>query len=166
MSKSLKLSDIKSQLELLNETKRHNFTEEIHIDYDVLFSYSKIDKLFDDLIKLNEEAKSKNIDYLKDDAQIVEFLQFLIVKHFTSLHDELINQSLELHIATMSEMYDRGWLTFVLDKLLDKEQIFVVADRFYEKVGMIKELSKIEKSAFEEFKNKVESEMLKNKGKN
>lgn len=165
MSKSLKLSDIKNQLELLNETKRHNFTEDIHIDYDVLFSYSKIDKLFEDLIKLIEEAKSKNIDYLKDDAQIVEFLQFLIVKHFTSLHDELDNQSLELHIAAMSEMYDRGWLTFILDKLLDKEQIFVVADRFYKKVDMVKELSKIEKTAFEEFKNKVESEMFKAKGK-
>lgn len=165
MSKLLKLSDIKNQLELLNETKRHNFTEDIHIDYDILFSYSKIDKLFEDLIKLIEEAKSKNIDYLKDDAQIVEFLQFLIVKHFTSLHDELNNQSLELHIATMSEMYDRGWLTFILDKLLNKEQIFVVADRFYEKVDMMKELSNIEKTAFEEFKNKVKSEMFKNKGK-
>ncbi|KOS61432.1 hypothetical protein FJQ98_16715 [Lysinibacillus agricola] len=165
MSKPLKLADIKNQVQLLNETKRHNFTKETHIDYDVLFSYSKMDNLFEDLSSFIKEAKTKNIDYLKDDAQVIEFLQFLIVKHFTSLYGELKNQSLEMHTATMWEMYKRGWLTFILDKLFDKEQIFIVVDRFYEKADMMTELIKIEKSALEEFKDKIESEMLKAKGK-
>lgn len=163
MSKPLTLSAIKQEVELLQETKQHNFTEDIHIDYDVVFSYSKMDSLYEDLTSLSEEAKSKDIDYLTNDTEIIEFLQFLIVKHFTSLSSELNGKSLEVHIATMSEMYDRGWLNIVLDKLFDKSQIYTVYDRFYEKVDLITETLKLEKSTFNDLKVKVESEMLKNK---
>lgn len=99
------------------------------ITYFPVFSKSKKDKLIIELIETIQYCKDNNIDYLKDDADMEQYLGYLIIKHFTSLYDTLSKWSVEDNIAYLKGLYDSGDFELFFDEIFTFEEVTKVFDQ-------------------------------------
>jgi len=75
-----------------------------------------------------------------NEFEVIQYVQFLIFKYFTSLHNELDGKSVETHFETFYKLYDSGLLSEFLVNVFDQEEISKVFDQFYDILEIIPKL--------------------------
>lgn len=148
----LKLADITKLANEMDKTEKFYLDKanDKYILYYPLFSDIKIDELLQELDETINHCK-ENDKRLDNDEKCTKYLQFLIVKHFTSLKDELIDRSVDVHFETKSALEKSGLQRILLDHVLDSNEIHKVLDRRNALVNMVENLAhELEK----ELKNK------------
>lgn len=151
----LKLSDIQKQVAELDKIEKFYLDKENDqfIYYHPKFAEDKINEIFEELITTGEYCKENKLDKLQTDDEVTEYLQFLIIKHFTSLKDELENKSFDTHYETMKALEKNGLHRVFLDHMFDSVEVIKVLDRKNE-VEKLGELVMIELEKDERNKNR------------
>lgn len=151
----LKLSDIQKQVAELDKIEKFYLDKENDqfIYYHPKFAEDKINEIFEELISTGEYCKENKLELLQTDDKVIEYLQFLIIKHFTSLKDELENKSLDTHYKTMKALEKNGLHRVFLDHMFDSAEVIKVLDRKNE-VEKLGELVMIELEKDERNKNR------------
>lgn len=144
----LKLSEVKKRIEELHKKQKFYLDKENDefIYYYPKFSEKKINELLDELLITIKYCQENKLDKLKDEDKILQYLQFLIIKHFTSLKDELDNKPFNIHLETKESLEESGLYRIFLDHMFDPSEVHDVLDRFNDivKLGadIINELEK------------------------
>ncbi|WP_342532795.1 hypothetical protein MHB40_15070 [Lysinibacillus sp. FSL K6-0057] len=145
----------------VNRKEVYHFDEEKghSITYFPIFSKSKKDKLIIELIETIQYCKDNNIDYLKDDADMEQYLGYLIIKHFTSLYDTLSKWSVEDNIAYLKGLYDSGDFELFFDEIFTSEEVTKVFDQ----LRKTNEIANVYKKELDKQKQLIESNVKNNK---
>ncbi|QIC46292.1 hypothetical protein GAG94_03605 [Lysinibacillus sphaericus] len=151
----LTLSDIQKQVAELDKKEKFYIDKENDqfIYYYPKFSEDKINDIFEELISTSKYCKENKISKLQKDDQVTEYLQFLIIKHFTSLNDELGNESFDTHYRTMKALGKNGLHRVFLDHMFDSAEVIKVLKRKNE-VEKLAELVLLELEKDERNKNR------------
>lgn len=116
------LQSIKEKAEHMNEIKELNLTDDITIKYHPRFSNSKVGELVKDLLLLVKEYEEGLKDKLPVlDSQLNHIINFLTVKHFTELKEELKDTSYEEQLKLMYDLMNTGWFGEILLAFEDGE---------------------------------------------
>lgn len=151
----LKLSDIQKQVAELDRIEKFYLDKENDqfIYYHPKFAEDKINEIFEELISTGEYCKENKLDKLSTYDKAMEYLQFLIIKHFTSLKDELENESFDTHYKTMKALEKKGLHRVFLDHMFDSAEVVKVLERKNE-VEKLGELVMLELEKDERNKNR------------
>lgn len=143
--------------ENVNRKEVYHFDEEKghSITYYPVFPKSKKDELIVELIETIQYCKKKNIDYLKNDADMEQYTGYLIIKHFTSLFDTLSKWSVEDNIAYLKGLYDSGDFEIFFDEIFSNEEVSKVFDQ----LRKTNEIASIYKKEIEKQRQIIESDV-------
>lgn len=127
----LTLSDIQKQVAELDKKEKFYVDKENDqfIYYYPKFSEDKINDIFEELISTSKYCKESKLDKLSTYDKAMEYLQFLIIKHFTSLKDELDNETFDTHYKTMKALEKHGLHRVFLDRMFDSAEVIKVLER-------------------------------------
>lgn len=152
--KQIKLSHIKSTHKEINKMESYLLDEEkqLIIKYYKIFPETKIHEMLTDLQETIAECKDKKIDYFNNDTDFMQFLHFMIIKHMTSLKDEIPND-FSTQVNVLNQIIDIGLFKRLFDEVLEGEEVLKVLDRVNDlgenmnKINMAleKELAKLER---------------------
>lgn len=155
----LKLNDIIKLAEDTDKVEKLYLDKEKdeYITYYPNFSETKIDDVLKELALTIDECQETKNGLIDNDEKEAQYLEFLIVKHFTSLKDELDGQSLEVHSKTKDALYKSGLLRLLLDNIFDQTQINKVLDKKNNIVGLLEKVAnELERNALTENLNKLQ----------
>ncbi|MCL1696255.1 MULTISPECIES: hypothetical protein [unclassified Lysinibacillus] len=127
------LSYISQQSEYVNSKEKYyiNKEQDKYIYYFPTFGKNKSDELIIELATTINYCHDKNIDFLKNDADVLKYVHFLIIKHFSSLYEEIKDKSFEVHIETLSKMYDTGMYDLFFNEIFNEDEVQKVIDQLY-----------------------------------
>lgn len=164
-NKPIGLSFIDQKVKNANKKEKFYLDEnkENFIHYFPIFSKKKIDDLLTELMTTIQYCKSNNLEYLSNDAEILQYTNFLIIKYFTSLHTELKDKSFEIHIDTLEKLYDSEMYDLFLAEMFNDEQLTKVIDKLYEVNELANKYEKVLKEQKLILDNKIQNKVLKNK---
>jgi hypothetical protein len=117
----IKLTRIQEEMLAYNTKKKFYLTSDEYIEMYTKFQNEKIKELILDLIDFINVSKKENIYEIKKDVDVIIVANFFIIKHFTSLYDELNGKSTEVHFATMMELINIGWYADIISEFETKE---------------------------------------------
>ncbi len=128
----LKLAEVKKRVQELHKKQKFYLDKENDefIYYYPKFSEKKINELLDELLITIKYCQENKLDKLNDDDRTLQYLQFLIIKHFTSLKEELDNKSFDIHFETKESLEETGLYRIFLDHMFDPSEVHDVLDRF------------------------------------
>ena len=129
------------------------------IYYYPVFSEQKIDNLIVELMEVIKECKERSLNYLTNDAEILQYCEFLIIKHFTSLSNELEGKTLEVHLETMSKMYDSRMLDMFMNDMFDELE----KHRVFDKLNNVEKLAELYIAEINKTMENVQSDVVKKK---
>ena len=116
------LQSIKEKAEHMNEVKELQLTDGVTIKYCPRFANSKVGELVKDLLLLVKEYEEGLKDKLPVlDSQLNHIINFLTVKHFTELKEELKDTSYEEQLKLMYDLMNTGWFGEILLAFEDGE---------------------------------------------
>ncbi|RKJ67870.1 hypothetical protein D7X33_24690 [Butyricicoccus sp. 1XD8-22] len=136
--KELTLNDIKKQVAKMNTLSEYVLDKESNtvLTYYEVFDEKKIRQL---LLELNDHYKyttENNIDFFEHDGIVIHYLQFLIVKYFTKLHENL-GSNFEENKEAYDYLDSSGLIWLFNEKIFDVEQLGKVYERFYERIDIV-----------------------------
>jgi len=120
----LTLSDIQKQVAELDKKEKFYLDKENDqfIYYFPKFSEDKINEVFEELLNTGKYCEESKLDKLSTYDKAMEYLQFLIIKHFTSLKDELKDEK-GLHRVFLDHMFDSAEVIKVLERKNEVEKL-------------------------------------------
>lgn len=162
---SIGLSYINQKEENVNRKEKYFFNKENEefIYYFPIFSKNKRDELIVELASSINYCKENNLDYLKNDADILQYTYFLVIKHFTSLYDELKDKSFEVHIETLSKLYDTEIYDLFFKEVFDEVEVQKVIDQLYSIEDLVDKYVKALQNKKDYISNNVGTKILKDK---
>lgn len=125
------LSYIDQQEKDVNRKEKYFFNKEQEkfIYYYPSFGKNKCDEVIIELASTINFCKENNLNYLKNDADVLQYTHFLIIKHFSSLHDELNDKAFEVHVETLSKLYDTGMYDIFFNEIFDEDEVQKLIDQ-------------------------------------
>lgn len=140
----LKLATVKKRIEELHKKQKFYLDKENDefIYFYPKFSEKKINEALEELFITITYCQENKLDKLKDDNQILQYLQFLIIKHFTSLKEELDNKPFDIHFTTKESLEETGLYRIFLDHMFDPAEVYEVLDRMNDVVKLGNDIAK------------------------
>ncbi|MGE7840762.1 hypothetical protein ACQKNX_08215 [Lysinibacillus sp. NPDC093712] len=134
----LKLSDVKQRVKELHKKQKFYLDKEddVFIEYYPKFSEKKINQTLEELFITITYCQENEIDNLNSDDKIMQYLQFLVIKHFTSLKEELDKKPFDIHFKTKNELEETGLYRIFLDHMFDPAEVYEVLDRMNDVVKL------------------------------
>src|SRR5690606_35166125 len=133
------------------------------IKYNKIFDERKINELLEEAIEKMEYANENDIEFFKQDSELLIYISFLTIKYFTHLKDELENSSLEDDISALGSLLSTGLFKKILNDVFDGNEVHKVYDVMTEHIeGSAKALEVQAKMQQETF-NMVQSPTIKSK---
>lgn len=114
--------------ELKNEmyTMEKFFVNETdYIEFYPKFPKTIVDEAVEDALKITNEAKQDGKLLINNDLELKIFMNFMIIKHFTNLKEQLDGLDYQTHVAVMSEMIDNRLYASIIQNF-DKEEVEMV----------------------------------------
>lgn len=110
-----------------------------YIEYNPVFSKSKRISLLQELLhtvqeqseKQNQEDSKKDTMFFTNEMEIIQYINFLILKYFTSIGDMLANVDFEGHISVMKELTDLEFIEVFINEVFDVDQVSKVYNEYY-----------------------------------
>ena len=154
--------------DLMKDDKAYQKEAPIKIDNKVTLYYckkfgqTKIDEVLTELADtVNFTLENNDVEDM-DDASVLMYLNFLIVKHFTNLQEAMVGLDYYQNIEASVKAYDKGWVNIVIDAM-DVLEVSKVYDKFYELVQSADQIRKMSDKAQQELIETVQSNLLKKK---
>lgn len=156
----LKLSEVKKRVKELEKKEKFYLDKENdeYIYYYPKFSDTKINELIEELYKTITYCQENKLDKLNTDEEIGRYLQFLIIKHFTSFKSEVDNKPFDIHYASMEMLEEVGLHRTFLNHMFDPVEVNKVLDRKneIEKLGETL-IAELEKNSLNKELNKLQA---------
>ena len=160
--KKLNINELLKDDKAYKKEKPIKINDKVTLYYAEKFGYEKIDELLTELMDTyNFTLNTDGVESM-DDASVLMYLNFLIVKHFTNLQEAMDGLDYYQNIEASVKAYDKGWINIVIDTM-DVVELSKVYDKFYELVRSGEQLMKMSKEAQVELANTVQSDLLKKK---
>lgn len=160
-----KLKDIQAQAKELTKVSKFYLDKEetSFINYYPKFSKKKSHDLFVELSDTIKKLEELKLDFPSNDLELIQYVQFLIIKHFTSLKSELNGKSIEVHIETMIKLLETGLFERFFSEMFDMAEVHDLLEDLDKKAELGLELIRIKEESNAELAEKLKSDVLKNK---
>lgn len=164
--KTLKLNDLDKKAKKLNQLTTYTIdrkTNEV-VKYNEIFDEKKIQEL---IIELNEHMqydKKNKIGYFENNQKVIEYIYFLIIKHFSHFKNEIGSQ-FETNIASFDKLVSLGLFHKFHNDIFDPEQVAKVFDRFYERIEIVSDVIKLDDETKEKLANLQNKDLIFKKNK-
>ena len=160
-----KLKDVQARAKELEKREKYYLDKEKtqFIYYYPKFNKKKVHELFVDLTETIQYVNKNGIPFPSNDLELIQYTQFLIIKHFTSLHGELKNKSFDVHIETMTKLLETGLFDKFIQDMFDQAEIFELLDNLNTMTEMGLEFMKQEQDTRELLTDKLQSSLLQKK---
>ena len=160
--KKLNINDLLKEDKLYEKETPIEINDKVTLYYAQKFGYDKIDELLTELVETyNFTVNTENVEPM-DDASVLKYLNFLIVKHFTNLQEATEGFDFYQNIEVSAKAYDKGWIKVVIDEL-DYIELSKVYDKYYELVEAGKQLMKLSTKEQRKLMDTVQSEYMRKK---
>lgn len=134
MEKKETINMSKLTLNRITELKNEMYTMEKffvndtdYIEYYVKFPKTIVDEAVEDALKITNQAKEDGKILINNDLELKIFMNFMIIKHFTNLKEQLDGLDYQTHVAVMSEMIDNRLYAMIIQNF-DKDEVQMVHD--------------------------------------
>lgn len=126
-------------LESLNKKTQHaNRKERFYLDedefeyieYNPVFSKSKRVDLLQELFATVQECNEKNLPIFMNEVAVMKYLEFLILKYFTSIKNMLLGTTIEAHIEVMKQLIDHEILDVFINEVFDIDEVSKVFNEY------------------------------------
>lgn len=127
--KKLSLKTIQAQEAELNKLSTYVVNDETNevIKYYKKFDQKKIQKLLEEAYEKLMYVEKNGIEFFKTDEEFVSYINFLSIKFFTHLGDE-IGDSFEEHMEAMNALISLGYYKLILEDILDPNEVYNVLE--------------------------------------
>lgn len=155
-AKQIKLSTLDSKNKQNNKMSAYMYdTETGHtIKYYEVFPEKKIDALIEDLYKTMTYVEENKIPFPANDTELMNYVLYLTVKHFTHLKDD-IGDKFEDNLKAMEILYDTRLYQLCHEALFNPEQVNLVLDKVTKAALLSDKIKDTEKQARNEIEEKV-----------
>lgn len=164
-NKPITLSFVDKKVKELNKMEKYYIDADNvdFINYYPKFANDKIEKLLMQLAESVKYCRDNNLEFLKSDVDIIKYTSFLIIKHFTSLNNELEDKSFEVHVDTLDKLHKSGLYELFIEDMFDELEIQKVIDKLTNITNLHKKHTDDINSKREFIENNVQNEELKKK---
>jgi len=155
----LKLAQVKERVKELHKKQKFYLDKEddVFVEYYPKFSEKKINQTLEELFLTITYCQDNKLDKLNSDDKIMQYLQFLIIKHFSSLKEELDKESFDIHFKTKDELEETGLYRIFLDHMFDPAEVYEVLDRMNDVVKLGADIAnELERNPQNENKDKLQ----------
>lgn len=139
---NIKLTDIQEKMLAFHVIKELELEEGKKIGYYSKFETEKLNLMFQDVIENIKYSNTLDKKYPANDLDMILFLNFFAIKHFTTLKDELEGKDYETHIATMNALINIGWFNKIINAF-DATELNKANTAFYNTIEYIEEIGKL-----------------------
>ena len=160
--KKLNINELLKDDKAYKKEKPIKINDKVTLYYAEKFGHEKIDELLTELADTYKFTLDTDGVESMDDASMLMYLNFLIVKYFTNLQEAMDGLDYYQNIEASVKAYDKGWINIVIDTM-DVIELSKVYDKFYDFVRSGEQLMMMSKKAQVELANTVQSDILKKK---
>ena len=162
--KHLKLPTLLKQSKKIDEYVDYvvDAKENTVIKYHKIFSETLINDLIDELYQHLVLDIDNGNKYFKNDADLITYVDFLIIKYFTDFKEHM-GKDLEENI-TVKHFLEKNKIFVELQQFLfSTDNIQRVFDKMYEHIDNVAKLEKLNKESLEQLAEMINTPLLKNK---
>lgn len=166
-SKVLKMSDVDKKIKKLNELSTYTIDTKTGeaVKYYEVFDEKKIQELLAELNDHMQYDKEHTIGYFESDQKVIEYLNFLVIKHFSHFRDEIGTQ-FETNLAAFDKLVSLGLFHKFHTDIFNPEQIAKVFERFYERIELATKVIELPEETKQQLANMQNKDIIFNAFKN
>lgn len=101
-----------------------------YIEYNPFFSKTKRIAAIQELMATVHDATENKDPYFANEYIIKEYLQFLMIKHFSTIKDMLEGQDFEVHKEVCKGFVDTEFMDLMINEIFDFEEISKVWNEY------------------------------------
>lgn len=154
--KPITLKNIQKQQKKINQWTTYVLDEKTNtvLKYYEVFDNHKIEELLTEAYEKIQYAEANDIELFTDDSRFMQFIYFLLIKHFTHLGDQ-IPDNLEGQIQAMDSLVSTGLFEEIFNNILDSNEVLRVVERFQEFQALVIQMGNVLLDAQKELDEKV-----------
>lgn len=103
------------------EMKEFYLNDNDYIDMYIKFPKTIVDEMVNDALDITRKAKEDGKLLIANELELKILINFMIIKHFTSLKEQMDGLDYQTHIAIMSEMIDSRLYATIIQAFDQKE---------------------------------------------
>ena len=160
--KKLNINELLKEDKLFEKETPIQINDKVTLYYAQKFGFDKIDILLMDLMETIKFAQENGHDFPSTDEHVIQYLDFLIFKHFTNIQEALEGADYYMNIATYTEAYKKGWMLKVMNDF-DYEEVGKVYEKFNLVVQNGEKFNRLQEKEKQKLLNIVKNETLRKK---
>lgn len=134
--KGFSIQDIKNKAKEVNTRIVH----ESGVKYNPIFPQSYKDKLIVELVETAGYFKEKEMDNLQSEADVLIYINFLIMKYFSDLGEHTEDMTYEELYSLAKDAHDSGIMEIFMTTIFNSKEVAKVIQQIVESMNIIVEL--------------------------
>lgn len=163
VSKAITFKSLVKEAKDMDKYSKHVFGDGTHIMYNKKFSEDKINDLLVELLTHIKYKFENNFDYFNNYLQIKTYVNFLIIKHFTKLGDEIKDSTLEDNISMLELLGTTGKFRPIFEEVFPDEEVYKVNDRLHELEDLFENVATLDEKLIHNMQQALKVEEVREK---
>ena len=129
--KSISLKSLQKKATQINEWSIHVLDEETNtiIKYNKIFDKQKVEGLIKEAYENLIYAEQHEIEFFSSDIRFMQYIYFLIIKHFTNLRDQ-IPSDFPSQVEAMNIVVSTGLYETMFNVCFDENEVLDIVEKF------------------------------------
>ncbi len=159
--KDLTINSVKKKVKQINTLSEYVIDRERNevLKYYDFFDEKKIREL---LLELQQHLKydaEKGENYFKNDEVVIQYLQYLIFKYFTKIHEQ-VGSDFEENKEVFDYFDSLGYIWLFHEKIFNPEEVVKVFKRFYTWIELVNKQIELDEEAKQKLVNIQNKDIL------
>lgn len=125
------------------EMKEFYLNDNDYIDMYIKFPKTIVDEMVNDALDITRKAKEDGKLLIANELELKILINFMIIKHFTSLKEQMDGLDYQTHIAIMSEMIDSRLYATII-QAFDQQEVDMVHELVLNLLTVMDEARKLD----------------------
>lgn len=108
-----------------------NEEETEFIWYHPVFSQTKREALMTEFLETVQYCQDNDIDYFTNEVESMQYLQYLMIRYFSSVKDMTEGLTFVEHIAVLRQFRDSDFLALMVNEVFDIEEVSKISDDYH-----------------------------------
>lgn len=108
-----------------------NEEETEFIWYHPVFSQTKREALMTEFLETVKYCQDNDIDYFTNEVESMQYLQYLMIRYFSSVKDMTEGLTFVEHIAVLRQFRDSDFLALMVNEVFDIEEVSKISDDYH-----------------------------------
>lgn len=108
-----------------------NEEETEFIWYHPVFSQTKREALMTEFLETVNYCQENEIDYFTNEVESMQYLQYLMIRYFSSVKDMTEGLTFVEHIAVLRQFRDSDFLALMVNEVFDIEEVSKISDDYH-----------------------------------